>query len=136
MALPSYTTFFPDVVRWVSTRFRQEYRLIIDNDTAVPVGIVNPNANGAQGIWGLTPISLAEAEAPTAAMIQDIGATFQVNQAPYTRYQSDGVQLVAIGGTGGGTVIPPGVNEVWFSPLTVTEAGGPLIIQGGLRLIQ
>lgn len=134
MALPNYTTFFPDAVRWVTTRFRQEYRLIIDNATAVPVGIVNPNANGAQGIWGMTPLTLAEVEAPTAAMLQDIGATFQLNQSPYTRYRSDGVQIIPLDGEGG-TVVPPGVNVVWFSPLTVIE-GSPVIIQGGVRLIQ
>ncbi len=136
MALPSFTTWFPTASRWVPIRWRQEYRLIVDNETAVPIGIVNQNANGAQGIWGMTPVSLAQVESPTADMLQDLAATFQLNQSPYTRYQSDGIQLVAIGGGGGGTVVPPGVNEVWFSPLQVTEAGGPLTIQGGVRLIQ
>ncbi len=134
MAIPSFRTFFPDVTRWMPTRWRQEYRLIVDQATGVPFGIQNQNANGADGIWGLTPLSLAEVEAPTAAMIADLAATFQLNQAPYTRYRSDGIQLIPLDGEGG-IVVPPGVNEVWFSPLTVIE-GAPLIIQGGVRLIQ
>ena len=134
MSIPNYSTFFPAVARWISTRFRQEYRLIIDNDTAKPIGIVNPNANGAQGIWGLTPLSLAEIEAPTAAMLQDIGATYVLNQSPYNRYRSDGIQLVPLDGEGG-TIIPPGQNVIYFSPLQITEAGGALIIQGGVRVI-
>lgn len=135
MSIPNFYTFFPDAVRWVSTRFRQEYRLIIDNETAKPIGIVNPNANGAQGIWGLTPLTLAQIEAPTAAMLQDLGATFQLNQSPYTRYRSDGVQLVADDAEGSGTVIPAGQNWLMFSPFTVTEAGGPLRVEGGLRIV-
>lgn len=135
MAIPNYATFFPDVARWISTRWRQEYRLIVDNDTAKPIGIVNQNAKGAQGIWALTPLSLAEIEAPTAAMLADLGATYQLNQAPYTRWRSDGIQLVPMDDEGG-TIIPPGQNWIMFSPLQVTEAGGPLIIQGGLRVIQ
>lgn len=135
MAIPNFYTFFPDMARWVSTRFRQEYRLIV-NDDAVPVGIVNPNANGAQGVWGRTPLSQDEIEAPTAAMLQDLGATFQLNEYPYSLYRSDGIRLVAMDDTGGGMYIQPGVNEVWFSPLVVTEENGPLLIEGGLRLIE
>ena len=134
MAIPNYSTFFPDVMRWVSTRFRQEYRLIV-NENAVPVGIVNPNANGAQGIWGLTPLSQSEISAPTAAMLADLGATYQLNEAPYSRYYSNGTDLVPFDESGA-IVIPAGVNEVWFSPLEITEANGPLRIEGGLRLIE
>lgn len=134
MAIPNFFTFFPDAARWVSTRFRQEYRLIV-NENAVPIGIVNPNANGAQGIWGLTPLTQDEVNAPTAAMLQDLGATYQLNVPPYSRYYSDGSQLVAFDESGG-IVIPPGVNEVWFSPVIITEANGPLRIEGGLRVIQ
>lgn len=135
MAIPNFLTFYPDVVRWVSTKFRQEYRLIVDNETAKPIGIVNPNANGAQGIWAMTPLSSAEVLAPTAAMLADLGATYQLNQSPYSRYYSDGTQLVPLSAESG-TIIPPGFNEIVFSPLVVTEAGGPLIIEGGLRVIQ
>lgn len=135
MALPSFRSFYPDAVRWLVTRWRQEYRLIVDNATGVPVGIQNQNANGADGIWGLTPITQAEAITPTAAMLADLGATYQLNQEPYSRYRSDGLQLVSLDGEGGPIVIPAGVNDVWFSPLTVIE-GAPVKIYGGLRVIQ
>ena len=135
MAIPPFKTFFPDVNRWISTRWRQEYRLIVNTD-AVPIGIQNQNASGADGIWAKTPLSQAEIEAPTAAMLADLAATFQLNEYPYSLYRSDGIQLVAMDDTGGGMYIPPGVNEVWFSPLIVTEENGPLTVAGGLRLIE
>lgn len=133
--LPAFSTFFPTVARWINIRWRQEYRLIVDNDTAVPIGIQSQNGTGAQGIWGLTPISAAQATAPTAAMLADLGATYQLNQDPFTRYRSDGTQFVSLDGTGGPVVVPAGVNAVWFSPLTVIE-GAPLRIYGGVRVIQ
>lgn len=135
MTMPAFTTFFPSAARWISTRFRQEYRLIIDEATAIPKGIVNQNANGAQGIWGLTPISAAQVADPPAAMLQDLAATFQLDESPYSRYRSDGTQLLPLDGTAG-EVVPPGVNVVWFSPISITEANSPLIIQGGVRVIE
>ncbi len=135
MAMPAFRTFFPDVTRWMPTRWRQEYKLIFDNNTGVPVGIQNQNANGADGIWGLTPLSQAEINAPSAAMLADLAATYQLNEAPYSRYYSNGTELVPFDDSGG-MVIPPGVNEVWFSPLIITELNGPLKIEGGLRLIE
>lgn len=130
----AFRTFFPSVARWLPTRWRQEYRLIVDNATGAPVGIQNQNANGADGIWGLTPLSLAETEAPTAAMLADLNATYQLAQAPYTRYRSDGAQLLPLDSSSG-TVVPPGVNVVWFSPITIVE-GYPVVIEGGVRVIQ
>ena len=134
MALPAFRTFFPDVTRWISTRWRQEYRLIVDNNTGVPVGIQNQNANGADGIWSPTPLSTDEINAPTAAILADLNATYQLNEYPYSRYYSDGIQLLPLG-EGGGTVIPPGINVVWFSPIVITE-DHPVINQGGVRVIE
>ena len=134
MALSAFRTFFPDVTRWISTRWRQEYRLIVDNNTGVPVGIQNQNANGADGIWSPTPLSTDEINAPTAAILADLNATYQLNEYPYSRYYSDGIQLLPLG-EGGGTVIPPGINVVWFSPIVITE-DHPVIIQGGVRVIE
>lgn len=134
MALPAFNSFFPTVRRWINTSWRQEYKLIIDNASGAPVGILSQSSNGPEGIWAPVPISAAQLAAPTAAMIADINATYQLDQAPYPRYLSDGTQLVPIGGESG-TVIPPGINEIFFSPLVVTEAGGPLIIEGGVRVI-
>lgn len=134
MALPIYQSFMPTVVRWLNTAWRDSFKVIVDNNTGAPVGLVSQNANGPQGIWGLTPLSNDQITNPSAAMIADIGATYQLNEAPYTRYYSDGDSLVPFDDTGN-IVIPPGVNEVWFSPLTVTE-GHSLTVEGGLRLIE
>ena len=134
MALPAFTSFFPTVRRWINTQWRQEYKLIIDNESGAPVGILSPNANGPEGIWAPVPLSQAQISSPTAAMIADLNATYQLNVAPYSRWRSDGTILVPMDSESG-TVIPPGINEVFFSPLVITEAGGPLIIEGGVRVI-
>ena len=82
--------------RWISARWRQEYRLILDNETAVPIGIVNQNANGAQGIWGLTPLSQDQISNPSAAILADLAATYQLNESPYSRYRSTGTSCPSL----------------------------------------
>ncbi len=72
--------------------------------------------------------------APTAAMLADLNATYQLSIAPYSRYYSDGTQLLPLG-SGGSIVIPPGFNEIFFSPLVITE-GHDLIVEGGARVIE
>lgn len=137
MSFPLFQSFYPTAVKWINAAFRPEYRLIVDNRTGAPVGIQSPNANGPEGIWAPTPLTLAQIETPTAAILADLNATYQYDTAPYTRYYSDGAELVAFAaGAGGGTVIPAGQIWLWVSPLQITEAGGPLRIEGGLRLIQ
>ena len=135
MSIPPFQTYFPSVVRWINIRWREQYRLIVNNDTAVPIGIVNQNANGAQGIWGLTPLSQDEVSAPSAAILADLGATYQLNVSPYSRFRSDGVTLLPLDAEGG-FIIPPGVNEIVFSPFVVTSSNSPVVIQGGLRVIE
>lgn len=134
MAIPIFQSFFPTVVKWYNTSWRNTYKVITDNNTGAPIGLTSQDANGPQGIWAPTPLSLAQIGSPSAAMLADLNATFQLNTAPYSRYRSDGTQLVPLDNEGG-TVIPPGINVVYFSPLVITEAGGPLIIEGGVRVI-
>lgn len=134
MSLPIFTSFMPTVVKWVSSAWRTQYRVLVDNNTGAPIGIVSPNANGPEGIWAPTPVSQAQIDAPSAAMLADLNATYQLDAAPYTRYYSDGIELVAMS-PGGNTIIPPGLNEIFFSPLVVTE-GHDLIVQGGVRVIE
>lgn len=135
MALPLFQSFFPTARKWINTGWRDTFKVIVDNATGAPIGLTSQNANGPQGIWAPTPLSAAQINAPTAAMLADLNATFQLDTAPYSRYRSDGIQLVPMDGESG-TVIPPGFNEIVFSPLVVTEAGGPLIVEGGVRVIQ
>ncbi len=136
MALPIFKSFWPAIAAlWRPSSWRQEYKIITDNNTGAPIGLLSMNANGPDGIWAPTPLSSDQILAPSAAMVADLNATFQLNVAPYSRYRSDGIQLVPMDSESG-TVIPPGINEIFFSPLVVTEAGGPLIIEGGARVIE
>ena len=134
MALPIFQSFFPTVVKWVNTAWRDSYKIITDNRTGAPIGLVSQNANGPQGIWAPTPLSTAQILAPSAEMLADLNATYQLDESPYSRFRSDGIQLVPLDAESG-TIIPPGINEVFFSPLVVTE-DHPLIVQGGVRVIQ
>lgn len=135
MALPIFKSFIPTAVRWISTAWRNEYRLLVDNNTGAPIGMQSMNANGPQGIWAPTPLTSDQIGAPTAEMINDLNATYQLDSAPYSRYRSDGVQLIPMDSESG-TVIPPGENVMLFSPLTITAANSPFIIEGGVRVIQ
>jgi hypothetical protein len=47
----------------------------------------------------LIPISQAEIDAPTAAQLADYSAMYMLEEAPYTKYHSDGVSLVPFGAT-------------------------------------
>lgn len=129
-----FHTFISTVLPWRPTAWRKEYRLLVDSNTGAPVGIQSQNANGPDGMWTPTRLSAAQIASPTSAMLEDINATYCLNVAPYTRYYSDGDSLVSFDQTGE-IVIPAGVNEVWFSPLTVTE-GHSVTVEGGLRVIQ
>lgn len=134
MAFPTFKSFISTAVPWWPTSWRKEYRLLTDASTGAPIGIQSQNANGPDGIWAPTKLSAAQIAAPTAAMLADLNATYQLDEAPYSQYRSDGTQLIPLDGTGG-TVIPAGQTVVFASPLQVFE-GAPLIIQGGVRVIE
>lgn len=133
MAIPIFQSFFPTVQKWLNTSWRDSYKVIVHDKTGAPVGLVSQNANGPQGIWAPTPLSAAQIAAPSAAMLADLNATYQLDTAPYGRYYSDGTQLVPLSGESG-TVVPPGVNVMWVSPLTIF-ANNPLTIEGGVILV-
>lgn len=134
MAYPIFKSFFPTAVKWTPTAWRNTYKIITDDRTGAPIGLVSQNANGPEGIWAPTPLTTAQINAPSAAMLADLNATYQLNEAPYSRYRSDGSSLVPLDGEAG-TIIPPGFNEILFSPLIVTE-DHPLTVQGGLRVVE
>lgn len=136
MALPIFKSFMPTVALWrsVTSLGQSRLKLLFDNVTGAPVGIQSQDSGIPNGIWAPVPLSLAQISNPTPEMLADLNATYQLNAAPYSRWRSDGVQLVPMDSESG-TVIPPGINVVYFSPLAVTEAGGPLIIEGGVRVI-
>ncbi len=133
MSMPIFQSFFPTVVKWYNTSWRDSYKVIVHDRTGAPVGLVSQNANGPQGIWAPTPLTQAQIDAPTPAILADLNATYQLHAVPYTRYYSDGSELLPLG-AGGSVVIPPGFNEIFVSPLVITE-GHDLLIQGGVRVI-
>lgn len=133
MALPIFQSFYPTVAKWFNSSWRDTFKVIVDGTTGAPIGLLSQNANGPQGIWAPTPVSSAQIVSPSAAMIADLNATYQLNQAPYSRYYSDGTQLVPLSGEAG-TVVPPGIKVQWISQLTITE-GNPLTIEGGVVLV-
>lgn len=134
MAMPIFKSFWSTVQIWRPSAWRQEYKIITDNNTGAPIGLLSMNANGPDGIWAPVPLSASQIASPAATILADLNATYQLNVAPYTRYYSDGDSLVPFDPSGE-IVIPAGVNEVWFSPLIVTE-GHSVTVEGGLRLIE
>ena len=101
-------------------------KVLEDPTTGAPVGVQSPRANGPDGIWTPVDITPAQLAAPPAAMIADLNATYRLNEAPYTRYQSNGVDLVALGAADIGTVPPDGLlgTMIAWSPLVVTDPAG------------
>ena len=101
-------------------------RVLEDPDTGAPVGVQSPRANGPDGIWTPIDITSAQVASPSALMIADLNATYRLNVAPYTRYQSNGVDLVALGASDIDTVPPDGLlgTMIVYSPFTVTDPAG------------
>lgn len=68
-------------------------------------GWVGPNgqyvlaADTPAAAAGTTPVVITAGEqaAPTAAMLANIWCTYQLDTAPYTRYRSDGTNIIAEG---------------------------------------
>lgn len=131
MAIPTFRSYWSTVRNWMGIGWRKEYKFVVDNNTGAPVGIQSSNANGPDGIWAPVPLTADQIASPDGLILADLNATYQANSAPYQRYRSDGTQLVPLDDQGG-TLIPAG--QVWhfYSPLVITEASGPLIIQGSL----
>lgn len=135
MTFPLFSSWWPrGAATWhIGTWHPRVFKVIFNNRTGSPIGLQSQNANGFDGIWAPVPITPTEYASPSAEMLADLNATFQLDVAPYSRYRSDGSQLIALDGESG-TIIPPGINVIYFSPLVITE-GHPLIIEGGVRLV-
>jgi hypothetical protein len=119
MAIPFFKSFYSTVTPFLTGgQIIPRLRLLVDPRTGSPVGLRNPS-DGPDGIW--TPIDLTAAQiaAPTAAMLADLNATFRLNVAPYTRYQSTGTALVSL--DGGSNI---NTNGIIYSPWTITDPVG------------
>ncbi len=106
-------------------------KVLEDPTTGSPVGIQSPRGNGPDGIWTPIDITAAQIAAPTPAMIADLNATYRLSVAPYTRYQSNGTTLIALGSSQMDVVPPDGVfgTIIIWSPFTITQPDG-VSIQG------
>jgi hypothetical protein len=87
------TTNLLNVRRWIPGQ-----KVLVDANDA-PVGL-QTTGNGPDGIWGPTYLSAAQIAAPTALMIADLYANYQLNVPPYTCYRSDGTTLQMMPSTG------------------------------------
>ena len=119
---------------------------LVDRVTGAPIGIQNASANGFDGQFYPVPLTAAQIASPTKAMLDDINVTYCLNVAPYTRYCSDGSQLIAEGGNvyGGSYVTIPssagattvGKNAggplIFFESLTIQNSGGVTAVGPGL----
>lgn len=135
MAIRIFKSFLSTVTPFRPAGIFATRRVLADPTTGAPVGIQNDSANGPDGIWAPIDVTAAQVTSPTAAMIADINATFRLNAPPYTRYISNGQQLIEIGGAQ--DLVPAtGLfsNTITYSPLVVDSPDG-IIVQGQLRVV-
>lgn len=148
----NFRSFRSTVAPLLPRSWIQPVRLLVDAQTGAPAGIENWNAAGPDGMFVPIDLTAAQILAPTAGMIADLNATYRLNVAPYTRYQSDGTSLVQVGGSSadGGNfpgevlqTVPPGAGKqivgassyvVIYSPFTVQNDAG-VEVRGELRVI-
>lgn len=148
----NFKSFVSTAAPWLPRSWAAPLQLLVDSQTGAPIGIQNKNAVGPDGIWIPVQVTAAQIASPTSAMIADLNATFCLNVAPFTRYQSNGTTLVPLaaesadGSNFPGTVlqtIPPGAPAqyigddsyavVYASMHIQNEAG--LHVQGRLDVI-
>jgi hypothetical protein len=124
-----FRSFRSTITPFLSRRWNAALNLLVDPVTGAPVGIQSPNDNGADGIWTPLDISAAQVTNPTAAMMADLNATYRLNVPPYTRYQSNGLDIVAL--SGANIQGPGGLLGVMiaYAPVTITDPAG-VSIQG------
>lgn len=109
-------------------------RVLVDSTTGAPVGIQNDGANGPDGIWAPIDVTAAQVQSPSSTMVADLNATYRLNVAPYTRYVSNGSQLISVGGAQD-EVPASGLfsNVIAYSPLTIDQPDG-LTVFGTLNV--
>ena len=144
MALSIFKAFNSTVTSFVIRKMSAIDEWLADPTTGAIVGIRNPNANGPDARFVPVDLTAAQINAPTAAMIADLDATYRLNAAPYTRYQSNGTTLVPLSDDdpyavystqqtippqAGPQVIPVGAYFDVYSPWTIQNPDG-VSVQG------
>ena len=133
MAVPWFRSFVSTVTPFLRAEART-FKFLVDPITGAPAGVANWNDNGADGIWTPVDVTAAQVTTPSRAMIADLNATYRLNVAPYTRYRSDGTELIGIDGSN--VQGPNGLfgNMVVYAPFTITDPDG-ISIRGTIHVI-
>lgn len=135
MAIAIFSAFRSTVTPFLDRLISSTDRWLVDPTTGAVTGVKNPNANGPDARFVPVDITSAQLNAPTAAMLADLDATYRLNEAPYPRFQSDGTYLVPLGGTNSSEiVIPAGAMPIYQAPLTITTPD-EMIIYGGIKVV-
>lgn len=95
----------------------------IDPATQLPVGAQGLGGTSV-GLPSVVQLSAAQIAAPTAAMLADLAATYQLNVFPFTRYVSNGTVLSKVGSEGGALALSSGIH-------TVVPGTQDILLQGG-----
>lgn len=149
-----FASFQSTVNRFVRGRRAADFHVLEDPITGAPAGLQSRGANGPDGIWAPVQVTAAQIASPSALMIADLNATYQLNVAPWSRYRSDGTNLVLIVSTSDspnftGTTTFTGATQVngqatfflpiiapenfpgtiiLYAPVTITAANAPWIV--------
>lgn len=132
MAIAVFKSWVSTVTRFLPTALNSNLKLLVDPTTGAPAGIQSQNDNGPDGIWTPIDITAAQLASPTAGMLADLNATYRLNVAPYSRYHSDGAELVAMTPTAE-FVVPAGINMILYAPLTISPPE-IMLVQGQVRV--
>src|SRR5512146_1644317 len=97
MAIKIFRSFRSTVTPFLPRDWFYPVKVLVDPTTGSPTGIQSPNGGGPDGIWAPIDLSAAQITNPTAEILADLNATYRLNQAPYSRYYSNGESLVSIG---------------------------------------
>ena len=128
-------------------------QFLVDPTSGSPIGIANAQGNGRDGQFYPVPLTAAQIASPTTAMLDDISVTYCLNVAPYTRYMSNGSELVGLEAGEGADTYPIGIfanlatvpsgtpgltvgpnsQATIYSPWTIQNAGG-VTVAGELRV--
>lgn len=95
----TFRSFRSTVTPLVPRRVDSKISLLLDPNGS-PVGFQSTSANGPDGIWTPTDLTAGQIASPSADIIADLNATYRLNVAPYTRYQSTGAALVPVSSAG------------------------------------
>lgn len=133
MALSIFRAFRSTVTAFTERMIASTDRWLVDPVTGAITGVQSPTANGPDARFVPVDITAAQLAAPTALMLADIDAVYRLNVAPYSRFISNGQNLMPMGSSETETVIPAGTNLIYYAPLTIAFPQ-ELIVEGQVRV--